>query len=83
MENPIYETTQTDRRPSRHPVLIGFGLGAMIFAFIDTPFAHKALTVCLYCAITVPVLIYAMMLVAKVLSHRDENDKSDKGEKQS
>ena len=62
-------------------VLIGFGLGAMIFAFIDTPFAHKALTV--YCAITVPVLIYAMMLVAKVLSHRDENDKSDKGEKQS
>ena len=51
-------------------VLIGFGLGAMIFAFI-------------YCAITVPVLIYAMMLVAKVLSHRDENDKSDKGEKQS
>ena len=62
-------------------VLIGFGLGAMIFAFIDTPFAHKALTVCLYCAITVPVLIYAMMLVAKVLSHRDENDKSDKGEK--
>ena len=27
--------------------------------------------------------IYAMMLVAKVLSHRDENDKSDKGEKQS
>ena len=24
--------------------LIGFGLGAMIFAFIDTPFAHKALT---------------------------------------
>ena len=28
-------------------VLIGFGLGAMIFAFIDTPFAHKALTVCL------------------------------------
>ena len=63
-------------------VLIGFGLGAMIFAFINTPFAHKALTVCLYCAITVPVLIYAMM-VAKVLSHRDENDKSDKGEKQS
>ena len=58
-------------------VLIGFGLGAMIFAFIDTPFAHKALTV------TAPVLIYAMMLVAKVLSHRDENDKSDKGEKQS
>ena len=32
-------------------VLIGFGLGAMIFAFINTPFAHKALTVCLYCAI--------------------------------
>ena len=63
-------------------VLIGFGLGAMIFAFIDTPFAHKALTVCLYCATTVPVLIYAM-LVAKGLSHRDENDKSDKGEKQS
>ena len=59
-------------------VLIGFGLGAMIFAF-----THKALTVCLYCAITAPVLIYAMMLVAKVLSHRDENDKSDKGEKQS
>ncbi len=57
-------------------VLIGFGLGAMIFAFIDTPFAHKALTICLYCAITVPVFIYAMMLVAKVLSRRGEDDKS-------
>mgnify|MGYP006983596076 FL=1 len=37
-------------------VLIGFGLGAMIFAFIDTPFAHKALTVCLYCAITLSLI---------------------------
>ena len=49
-------------------VLIGFGLGAMIFAFIDTPFAHK---------------IYAMMLVAKVLSHREEDDETHKGGKQS
>ena len=43
----------------------------------------KQIGALLYCAITAPVLIYAMMLVAKVLSHRDENDKSDKGEKQS
>ena len=58
-------------------VLIGFGLGALIFAFIDPPFAHEALPVCLYCAITVPVLFNAMMLVAKVLSHRVVIDKSD------
>ena len=61
-------------------VLIGFGLGAMIFAFLDTPFAHKALTICLYCAITVPVFIYAMMLVAKVLSRRGKDDASDQEE---
>ena len=46
-------------------VLIGFGLGAMIFAFIDTPFAHKALTVCLYCAITVPAVSYTHLDVYK------------------
>ena len=61
-------------------VLIGFGLGAMIFAFLDTPFAHKALTICLYCTITVPVFIYAMMLVAKVLSRRGKDNTSDKEE---
>ena len=61
-------------------VLIGFGLGAMIFAFLDTPFAQKALTICLYCAITVPVFIYAMMLVAKVLSRRGKDNTSDKEE---
>lgn len=62
-------------------VLIGFGLGAMIFAFIDTPFARKALTICLYCAVTVPVLIYAMMLVAKVLTRtNDETDTNHKKE---
>lgn len=61
-------------------VLIGFGLGAMIFAFLDTPFAHKALTICLYCAITVPVFIYAMILVANVLSSRGKDDASDQEE---
>ena len=52
----------------------------MIFAFLDTPFAQKALTICLYCAITVPVFIYAMMLVAKVLSRRGKDNTSDKEE---
>ena len=57
-------------------VLLGFAAAALIFAFIDAPWAQEALSASLFCAITVPVFIYLMMLVAKVLRGRDVN--SDK-----
>ena len=57
-------------------VLLGFAAAALIFAFIDAPWAQEALSASLFCAITVPVFIYLMMLVAKVLRGRGVN--SDK-----
>lgn len=61
-------------------ILIGFAAAAMIFAFIDTPWAKDALAVSLFCAVVVPVFIYLMMLVAKVLRGRGINsdDRPDK-----
>lgn len=57
-------------------VLLGFAAAALISAFIDAPWAQEALSASLFCAITVPVFIYLMMLVAKVLRGRGVN--SDK-----
>ena len=57
-------------------VLLGFAAAALIFAFIDAPWAQEELSASLFCEITVPVFIYLMMLVAKVLRGRGVN--SDK-----
>lgn len=60
-------------------VLLGFAVAALIFSFIDAPWAQEALSASLFCAITVPVFIYIMMLVAKVLRSRgvDSDKKAD------
>ena len=55
-------------------LLVGLAVGAMVFSFLDTPWAKEALSICLYSAIAVPVLLYAMILVARVLRGRG-NDK--------
>lgn len=60
-------------------LLIGFAAAAMIFAFIDAPWAEQALAASLFCAIVIPVFLYLMMLVAKVLRGRgaDQNEKNN------
>lgn len=62
-------------------ILLGFAVAAMVFSFIDAPWAQQALGVSLFCAIVVPVFIYLMMLVAKVLRGRgaDRDDRAEKG----
>ena len=66
-------------------ILLGFAVAAMIFAFIDAPWAEQALSACLFCAIVVPVFIYIMMLVAKVLRgrgvDRDREDENNRKER--
>lgn len=51
-------------------LLVGFAAAAMIFAFIDAPWAEQAMAASLFCAIVIPVFLYLMMLVAKVLRGR-------------
>ena len=59
-------------------LLIGFAAAAMIFAFIDAPWAEQALAASLFCAIVIPVFLYLMMLVAKVLRGRGTDQKNRK-----
>lgn len=61
-------------------ILLGFAVAAMIFSFIDTPWAKQALSASLFCAIVIPVFIYIMLLVAKVLRGRGA-DKDQNAEK--
>lgn len=61
-------------------VLLGFVVAALIFSFIDAPWAGQALAASLFCAIVVPVLIYVMLLVAKVLRGRGADKKDGKKE---
>lgn len=61
-------------------ILLGFAVAAMVFSFIDAPWARQALSASLFCAIVIPVFIYLMMLVAKVLRGRGVDD--DAGKKQ-
>lgn len=60
-------------------LLLGFAAAAMIFAFIDAPWAEQALAASLFCAIVIPVFLYLMMLVAKVLRGRgaDQDKRND------
>lgn len=51
-------------------LLAGFGIAALIFALIDTPWAYQAFQVCLVLALTLPILIYGYLLIARVLARR-------------
>lgn len=63
-------------------ILLGFAAAAMIFAFIDAPWAAAALSASLFCAIVIPVFIYLMMLVAKVLRGRGADPKEQSENKE-
>ncbi|MCI5648092.1 MAG: hypothetical protein ACI4EG_15500 [Fusicatenibacter sp.] len=60
-------------------ILVGFASGALIFSFIDAAWAKAALSICLYCAIMVPVFLYAVLLVARVLRDHSTRDHSADG----
>ncbi|MDY2937391.1 MAG: hypothetical protein SOT28_03625 [Fusicatenibacter sp.] len=59
-------------------ILVGLAAGALIFSFIDAAWAQTALSICLYCAIMVPVFLYAVLLVARVLRRSSNEDPAAK-----
>ena len=53
----------------------GLYVATIVLAFLDSPFARSCLMAALFCTIVVPAVIYAYMMVFKVLRHRrDEQD---------
>lgn len=51
--------------------LIGILYGAtIILAFLDSSFARSCLMAALFCTIVIPTVIYAYMVIVKVLKRR-------------
>lgn len=61
-------------------LLVGLYASTLIFALMDSPYAKGLLMGAVFCTIAVPVVLYAMMLVAKNLRGKGV-PQSDDGEK--
>lgn len=46
----------------------------IIFALMKNPASHNWLMASIFCTIAVPIFIYAVLMVAKVLSDRNKKD---------
>lgn len=49
----------------------------LVFAFLDHPNAKGMLMGSIYCSIVVPVFLYAVMLVAKVIRDKQNKESGD------
>lgn len=49
----------------------------MVFALLDHPNASGMLMASIYCTIIVPVFLYAVLLVAKVIKQKNEENSGD------
>ncbi|MBP3701393.1 MAG: hypothetical protein J6I64_05860 [Lachnospiraceae bacterium] len=58
-------------------VLIGIYLLSLIFALIDHPMKSSMMYASLYATVVIPVLVYAFLLIAKLL-HKDENEDEER-----
>lgn len=66
-------------------LLAGFGIAALIFALMDAPWAYQAFKACMALALTLPILLYGYLLIAKVLAGRGvpkDTDNLDKHTKE-
>lgn len=54
-------------------VLVGIYVASFVFAFLDHPMKTSMMYASLYATIIIPVLIYAFLLVAKLLRKDDED----------
>ena len=49
-------------------------ISTIIFAFIDSPLAPKLLAISVAGTILIPIILYAMILVARIAHKSDDND---------
>ena len=54
-------------------LLLGLYLSTLVFALLDTPWAQGMLMASIYCTITVPVLLFAILTVAKLLKNKKDD----------
>lgn len=55
-------------------ILIVLYLSTLIFALIDSPWAYDLFRFSVGCTIIFPILLYVMMLIARVLNKQDDTD---------
>ena len=53
-------------------ILLLLYISTIIFAFIDSPLATKLLAISVAGTILIPILIYAMMLVSRLMHRNDD-----------
>jgi len=58
-------------------LLVGMYVLTLVFALMKNPAADRLLMAAVFCTIAVPVLLYAMILVARRLSDRGEELRRD------
>ncbi len=64
-------------------LLVGMYLLTLVFALIGSPASRNMLMAAIVCTVVIPVLIYAMQLLARVLAGtgaEDTGEDSDEGE---
>ena len=54
-------------------ILVGTYAATLIFALIDHPLKSSMMYASLYATVVIPVLIYAFLLIAKLLRRDEEN----------
>lgn len=55
-------------------LLLAMYASTLVFALLDHPNAQGMLMASIYCTIVVPVFLYAVLLVAKVLKDKRDGD---------
>lgn len=54
-------------------LLVGIYLVSLVFALIDHPMKGSLMQASLYATVVIPVLIYAFLLIAKLLRKEDDD----------
>lgn len=63
-------------------ILIVLYLSTLIFALIDSPRAYDLFRFSVGCTIIFPILLYVMMLIARVLNKKDDSEKNSSNTKE-
>lgn len=63
-------------------ILIVLYLSTLIFALIDSPWAYDLFRFSVGCTIIFPILLYVMMLIARVLNKQDDSEKNSSNTKE-
>lgn len=58
-------------------ILLGMYLIVFVLGITASPATKNALMAAVACTVIVPCLLYAMMLIARVLNHKNQNDRQE------